>query len=179
MRKRRLIARVCINTALTLSLIVLATSLGLWFRGRSKVDLFTPFDRKNALDVVLLTGTGKLFIGVNNFNWEGTRHRSWEAETDRPTVEKLAWRLFWGDGDYSGGRRGDFALMWRSDEYHFAVVLMPIWTITLLAAVVPGCALAGWLRRRRRMNDLRCGSCGYDLRATPGRCPECGTVPAK
>ncbi len=59
-------------------------------------------------------------------------------------------------------------------------------SITLPLAVIflPAMILAAlWKRRetkqRRRFAQGLCATCGYDLRATPGRCPECGTVPAK
>ena len=58
-------------------------------------------------------------------------------------------------------------------------VAFPLWSAVLATAVLPLTRFIRWQRRRSRRQVGLCGSCGYDLRATPGRCPACGTAPAE
>jgi hypothetical protein len=48
---------------------------------------------------------------------------------------------------------------------------IPLW----FCAVIPAIFLAISLRRHKKPLPGHCRACGYDLRATPNRCPECGT----
>jgi hypothetical protein len=54
---------------------------------------------------------------------------------------------------------------------------LPCW----LPICAMGTPLGAWLlRRRQKYRDPNlCSACCYDLRATPDRCPECGTIPPK
>ena len=49
------------------------------------------------------------------------------------------------------------------------------WLIVLLTLILP----ASRIRFRKRIPPGHCPKCHYDLRATPDRCPECGTVVTK
>jgi len=64
------------------------------------------------------------------------------------------------------------------DGGDWTVVCVPAWAPLFVTAALP----ALWLHRRRRRTRRRarnlCPACGYDLRATPDRCPECGAASA-
>jgi predicted RNA-binding Zn-ribbon protein involved in translation (DUF1610 family) len=62
----------------------------------------------------------------------------------------------------------------------YGMAVAPFWCVVAATAVLPlGWATMRWRPRvcRGRKSLGLCTSCGYDLRATPERCPECGAVP--
>jgi hypothetical protein len=57
-------------------------------------------------------------------------------------------------------------------------VVVPYWFLAALLSVLPArWAVTRWRRgtTSRRLLAGLCAACGYDLRATLGRCPECGS----
>jgi hypothetical protein len=65
-------------------------------------------------------------------------------------------------------------------QFHFShgnfgvIVMVPYWPVMLISLAGPTMWLAG--RRKDRRRRGLCAACGYDLRASPQRCPECGSV---
>jgi hypothetical protein len=62
---------------------------------------------------------------------------------------------------------------YRSETWVLAV---RHWLPTALLLVMPAVRLNRFRKARRATRLGLCPACGYDLRATPDRCPECGTV---
>jgi hypothetical protein len=65
---------------------------------------------------------------------------------------------------------------YAADRTGFRLIGVPLWFPSCVCLVALFISIRA--RRRRQRDATRvCASCGYDLRATPDRCPECGRVP--
>jgi hypothetical protein len=50
----------------------------------------------------------------------------------------------------------------------------PLWPFVVLSGILPTRWMFTFFRTRRRIRSGHCPDCGYDLRASTERCPECG-----
>jgi hypothetical protein len=97
--------------------------------------------------------------------WPEAPARLWrsDARVPRTDVRLAGWRYFRGS----------------VDVWHVHALRVPYWGPAVAAAILPVLRLRAWHRRRSAQRGGLCLKCGYDLRATPDRCPECGAIPAK
>ena len=63
---------------------------------------------------------------------------------------------------------------YMSPPLRVMIVMIPHWLLLLLLLVLPTMRFARFRRQRNRLRKGLCLRCGYDLRASPERCPECG-----
>jgi hypothetical protein len=107
------------------------------------------------------------------------------------TPKIVAWSKQFGNARNWGHAGGFFMAEWPiiGTPHSTRIEMMgygytvgaPPWIWMGFLAILPAIAAIRWRgrTRRQRLREGLCPVCGYDLRATPQRCPECGTVPVK
>jgi hypothetical protein len=115
-------------------------------------------------------------------DWTPFGRRGWQASyttydvAPYPLEDFMAHRWTW-NGFQICYDADDSAATWKRERS----ITLPAWFCSLLLAVLPACSVAMFIRRSAasRAGERRglCPRCGYDLRATPRRCPECGHEP--
>ena len=161
--------RYLLNLLTALSLLLCVAACVLWVRSYRVSDTFVT---ERNLGV---SGLGKLALlrsyGTEEDNAAAARGLG-RRNPDSLNVEIGV--LFQGSREWAVG---DAWVLLNGDRAGGRVlVVVPDWAAVLLTAVAPAAWAARVYRRRRRRTAGLCTRCGYDLRATPGRCPECGAA---
>ena len=159
-----------------LSLVLCIGTATMWVRSYSAGDtiLYHGQDETYSWSVWLRWVRGTVSFEVYRFKIPSDR-----ASTYAVGFEWTWWEEPWFQlPDESWWNRRGFFWEDRTDEVEGGGLGVPCWLGAVAAGVMPALWLRqSWQRRRQRFRERHglCLTCGYDLRATPERCPECGT----
>jgi hypothetical protein len=188
--KRRLF-NLAFNVAAAASLGLCLTTAALWVRSNSRGDVLScswigiSDHSTTRWEAIMYTGRGGIELSVSRLVVPQPHRRWGEPGFEfRKSVRLKPFyaatspsRRWWNLSAFSyfferqrWGPVGDSDQVWLD---------FPLWLLLLIFLKMPVLALRAELRRRRRYGSGCCPTCGYDLRATPERCPECGTATAR
>lgn len=160
--KRRLL-----NLLAAVSLVLFVAAGMLWVRS------YWVFDRlSNCSSPRILVANslrGRLVFGVYRLSDASERlpPGGWHPLPLKPglSIPTLDWRYL-----------GFAVVNERTAADQQVAVAVPHWFALGLSGILPFRWFTVWRRRRLRERRGLCLTCGYDLRASIDRCPECGTA---
>ena len=183
MKLRTILSRICSTIAVLLGIALFGLTLTSWVRSYRSFDVFTtgwpwPFL------ISVLPGSIHLDVHYDHPTTSGP-WGDWHlilrplppgVSHDPAEVSRLLthFSVKWQPTPPPRGKMAgyDATVMFRLE--------FPHWFLLTLVLVAFG-GWWWWLRGRRaalrkhRIRAGECGQCGYDMRGTPERCPECGT----
>jgi hypothetical protein len=172
--------RKLVNFAAALSLVLCAATIALWVRSYRASDYLNW--SSSSREISCVGEQGQVLIRITkiekpNFfqprslrlNDRGGLDPQWfTLDALKYTNLPMEWELRMLGMDFAAGPR---------DRIYSAVqVLLAHWLLATLFALLPGLWCAHRLRQQLRARANLCLTCGYDIRASLERCPECGTV---
>ena len=166
-----------------LSLLLFVTVAVMWLRSHQVSDRVQFWRAGERWDV--FAHHGRFVAQGQRWKLDNTAaEKPWHVEAWEAVEPARAIRDYtrWGGRFTTLDRRWS----WAGVEVERQRLGLPTWTwvrvemrtLAAVSAIPPAAWLAWWLlgrwRRRRRLGAGACPACGYDLRASSERCPECG-----
>ena len=155
------------NFVVAVALLLGLAAMAFWVRSRWSTDMvcFTV----GPAFVQVCSQDGTLYVEANTdcrpYSSGPVFYSSTPGTTNPPSL--FNWRTLG-----FGWRTGTITYMGMPPELTSRTVRVPDW----FPVVAAGALAVLWFRhRRRRPPPGMCPACGYDLRASQHRCPECGT----
>lgn len=187
---RRRAGRVVVAISVIAGLAAVAWAWSHHRREHVRVSGGTRVDALLARGVLMFVVERKFSGETGSYNYRPVvpGDRLWLGDRDGTRVDhfriparaapdlRTTWGFSWHYNDSTAGEG-----LFRSVRTERWAASVPIWLGIAPGAIACGITIARRRRRRCRRQQAagRCPACGYDLRATPERCPECGTARSK
>jgi hypothetical protein len=177
--------RIIVNSLTLLSLLMCAAAFLQWFNQ----GLLSRLEDVHWVSPAGVSGTDRRgIVGLRN---QVAIYHMITAESDSPIAQSQPHGVVWDRSAVSDTR----ATLGQTNSLGFGYEMgrgplqtgiiyncrfvVPLWFVFGMGSVL---SIGRIVRKRLRQRQIRvgfCKVCGYDLRATPDRCPECGTIPTK